>query len=302
MLNILVNRGDILDKDINYYRMISGIYEVNSLRDHQKLSVKNYIGEHFDECVAYENVLINGQERELLIMHKTNIYTDKGGIKVLTRPSETIDIGDLITWNNNVWLCVELDPFEEPYCKGYIKRCNNVLRGLDNNGKLHEYPCVFDEHISQTDFVYKNGINTSYGRTTVCVQINDFTSNIFENRRFIFNKQAYKVTYVFNHIMSDITQTNYSGVIKLEMIKDQISKDDDLINMIAYSTQYQYVISLNQTSFSGLVGDIGTLIPTITLNGKPVTKELIWTSDNEEVAIIDSVGYICITFRWCSKF
>lgn len=277
-------------KDINYYRVISGIYNVNSPRDYYILNSQNEINDNFESCIAYEKVLIEGQERELLIMHKTNIYTDKGGIKFVTRPNEIVNIGDLINWNNELWLCTEVDPIKKIYCKGYIKRCNNMLRGLDENGKLHEYPCIFDEHISQTDFIYKDSINTAYGRTTVYVQANDFTSNILENRRFIFNKQAYKVTYIFNHIMSDITQLKPSGVIKIEMVKDQNSEDDDLVNMIANANSYKYSIVLNQSYFEGNIGDVGTIIPTIIFNNEVTSKEIVWSTDNDEIGIIDENG------------
>jgi hypothetical protein len=56
------------------------------------------------------------------------------------------------------------------------------------------------------------------------------------------------------------------------------SENDDFTNGIANADKYSYTITLNPSSFSGVVSNTITLVPTITLNGEVVTRTVTWSS------------------------
>jgi len=68
------------------------------------------------------------------------------------------------------------------------------------------------------------------------------------------------------------SNTSY-GTLELEMeFTAETPKTMISLTGIANADKYDYVITLNPSSFSGVVGNTITLIPTVKLNGEVVTR------------------------------
>ena len=239
---------------INYFRKINGSYNVDSKKDYDLLISKQYVNEYFDECTAYEKVKINDIDRELLIMNKTNLYSEKSGIKFSTRPNETVNQGDLILWKTVTWICDELDPFDKVYCKGYIRECNNTLKWVDSSKVIQELPCIFQVSTTSTSkitddkyFEYANGV------LKIIVQKNEKTMLIEENSRIIFDHSKHSI-----YEITDVDVSSQSGLIIFTIQRSQYQPDSDRLdlNLASYEEQTNPV----ETGYSVLINGSDSIV------------------------------------------
>lgn len=216
-----------------------------------------------------------------------------GEKKVIMYPFQTIQMGDYIHWKYGGddftnWLAVGSDkqyPFKET---AWIKRCNNTLRWIDDQGILHEYPCVLADTFRDTDFTYTKYMTTMTGSVLCMVQNNDDTANIRLNKRFLFENNSFaKVGYKIRGI-EDFLQDGHILAITLNVTP--LAPDDDIHNFIANAETYQYSITTNDFLISQEVGFTGQLTATVTKNSDVVSVPLVWYSDDESIVTVDQNG------------
>ena len=125
----------------------------------------------------------------------------------------------------------------------------------------------------------------SDGYIMVEVQENNDTKLIRDNKRFIFNGNAYKVRSVINFV-----DTNTTTFI---MVTDTINNEtDDLINNIANVYGYTYELSIGQSDFEQSIGYTSSLSYTLLLNGNESNEAVEWISSDESIATINNNGEI----------
>lgn len=127
------------------------------------------------------------------------------------------------------WLTVNTNTIIGADASAILQRCNNVLRWHDKSGKYHEWDCVFERSLSSTNFNDgSEGISEINSDTIIKVQLNNETSLIEYNQRFLFNGHAFQVKQINNHV-SD-------SYMELYLFETQIQSNDDKSNDIANST------------------------------------------------------------------
>ena len=198
-----------------------------------------------------------------------------------------IQLGNMFYFSDNYWLVVNLESIKSPTSTCTVQRCNNMLRWMDSNGAIREYPCSIGYKITGAkDLPSRSGaFPIGQGMISVIVQNNAITSTIQPNQRFLFGNvnswTAYKVAGggVLNYNNLQTTSNTSYGTLELQMeFTAENSENDDFINGIANADKYDYTITLNPSSFSGVVGNTITLVPTVTLNGEVVTRTVTWSS------------------------
>lgn len=218
--------------------------------------------------------------------------------QIWTKHSDNFKSGDLVEFENKTskekkWYlflkCVET---KEGYDLSVMQECNNLLKWYNENGKLIKLPCIFSNKSIATDFDYNANINLLDGRIRVSTQYNADSLKIKENKRFLFNGQAYKVTYINNHDQSDVNNSNSVTLVTFDMVIDNLSPDDDKQNNIANAQQYNYSLTINQSNIQQSVGYTSQLTYTLTLNDVQSTNFVEWVSNDETICTVDNNGNI----------
>lgn len=93
------------------------------------------------DSLSYHSVKINGLTYEIAITNSDNlnektIYSVTQGV---------ITGGELIDWMDNHWLVVECDANSEIYTKAQLRRCNYLLKWVDEENCIHEQWCIIED-------------------------------------------------------------------------------------------------------------------------------------------------------------
>ncbi len=193
-------------------------------------------------------------------------------------------------FNDNVWITTNSDFYKFPTISSTVRRCNNVLRWYDKDGNLCEEPCFIDYVIKNNNIESIKQQIILDGDVEVCTQMNQYTINILENQRFIFDGKAYKIRAVNNFLRQKTNESNSVPLVKFTMYKTNIAPNDDLVNSIADTNYFDYSISINSDDFNQSVGYSGQLSATVKLNEEIVIKDLTWESSDDSKATIDGLG------------
>jgi hypothetical protein len=207
--------------------------------------------------------------------------------KLLFGTQKTVTLGSYWYFDNNYWITINTGNIKSLSSSCAIKRCNQMLRWTDSTGAIYQYPCSISYKISGSqDRISRSGdFPIGQGMISVIVQNNAITTTIQPNQRFLFgnpsNWVAYRITGggILNYNNLQTTSSTSYGTLELQMeFTAENSENDDFVNGIANADKYDYVITLNPSSFSGVVGNTITLIPTVKLNGEVVTRSVTWSS------------------------
>lgn len=181
------------------------------------------------------DVDINGETRSVLI-NSTNTMNKK---TVCSMPDEQFYLGDLIIWNGTYWLITEIEVSDFTYFRGFMERCTDKLRWINENGEEIERWCVVDNMASNSEGITINKIiNLPRMVLDVKVALDDETKKIRRGKRFLIdidedNPNAYITTN--RNIVTDVYEEDLShGICKLVLSQEQRNEDnDDKEKMIA---------------------------------------------------------------------
>ena len=172
---------------------------------------KNIISADFKNSTSYELVKINGIDRDVRIVEESSLIKDPNRKRLLCHPDETIDIGDIVEWNNIKWLCVNNDDTSNIKGVGILEKCNNVLN-MYKNGILSQIPCIVSTTISvNTTLATEKTQYIEYldNEIFVTIPINTETNLININDKFKIGRFSYVVKS-----LSDIINTK---LLKMKM-------------------------------------------------------------------------------------
>jgi hypothetical protein len=212
-------------------------------------------------------------------------------------------IGLQYRFDNNIWLTVEVDKIKTMAATATVKRCNNTLRWMDDNGAIYSVPCSIGYLIKENRDYSTAGsaLTVPAGMIEVVTQYNEFSNKIKPNQRFLFgnsgNWTAYRIEGggIANFNLLNTNILNSAGIIRFSMVVDYSNPDtDDFVLGIANSTSKNYEITLNTNSLSGEISQGFQLFAEVTLNGNTVNRNLVWSSNDVTKAIVNNMGYVTL--------
>lgn len=265
---------EILEQDIAQTIIDNWQYQVNAYT----------IYRNFDYNTNYSAIINDEKNYKKLVSEK----------RLIMYPFQQIFSGDYVHWKYDGqtlsdWLVFSVDKQYRYKESASMRKCNNSLKWIDENGFLKSYPCVIEEPMSGTDFSYNKYIVTSTGNITCFVQKNADTSTISINKRFIMNNGSVaKVAYKVRSIDDFFQDTN---ILILTMNVVPLMADDDVYNFIANKETYQWSLTINQNDIEQEVGFIGQLSATLLKNGEIDSSTLVWNSSDDSIVTIDQDGY-----------
>lgn len=211
-------------------------------------------------------------------------------------------LGRIYTFDDNIWLTINIETEKNLTATCTIRRCNNTLRWLDEGtGVYYEEPCAIEYLVKEPrDYATQGSpFKTPGGFLHIDAQFNSRTNLINENQRFLFGNPGHWTGYrVVGTGINDFRNTKTydwrtAKILTIDMIADFINNDsDDIVNGIANAGVNLYTLDIIETSVNGAPGDMIDLHTSVTYNGHSTSRVIEWTSSDINIASVDSTGKV----------
>ncbi len=190
-------------------------------------------------------------------------------------------------FDNYVWITINTDNYKFVTASAVIRRCNQVLKWYNKEGRLIEEPAIIDYYkFRPNNFKENKDMILPDDKKQIIMQLNDNTSELAYDKRFIFNKMAWKIV--------DYDVVSYPSLLILTVTQHEMDKArDDISNEIADAFVLpSYEIKILNNDIQLQTGSKIQLKIQITKDGDIVSLPVIYKSLNKQKATIDNMGLI----------
>ena len=240
--------------------------------------IQNDILSDFEDFPSYQTVTINNTSREVQIVTITNNLTKDNYKKVLSKPNETFNEGDVLVWNNMTFVIIDIDEDQQVQTIGKIQLCNNTLT-LNKNNTTYTIPCIVESSIQlyRMQLDENKYLSTLDDNIIVRVPNNSTTSLIEINDIYKIGKYNYKVTN-----MSDVVE---SGLLVLKMVIDYEQQVIPTYSLTILNGSSIQIAQSQSLTINVQVTEDGVVIP---------SPSLLFISSDEDILTISSSGVVTI--------
>lgn len=265
-----------------------------------------------------EETYIGSQEYKYIDVRIAHVINAETGLKVgddwktlyFKDITHNAELGKYYIFDNSTWLTVNIEFDKNLVGTCTIRRCNNTLRWIDEaTGKYFEEPCSIEPLTKEPRDYYTQGsaFPIPGGFLHIHTQLNDRTTLIKENQRFLFGNENHWMCHkVIGAGVNDFrnTQTydnNSAKILTLDLIANFVNEElDDIVNGIADVNTNLYTLEISKATIEGSPGNTYQLSTVITYNGKTVDRDVTWNSTNSNVASVDENGLVTfVSFGSC---
>jgi hypothetical protein len=260
----------------------------------------------------YEETSVGSQSYEEIDVRISHVINSETGLKLgddwktllFQDVNHPISLGKQYIFDNNVWLTINTEIIKNLTGTCTIRRCNNTLRWIDEpTGAYYEEPCIIEYMVKEPRNYFTQGspFSTPGGFLHIEMQFNERSNLINENQRFLFGNPKHWVCYKvigtgINDFRNQTTYDNESAkILTLDLIADFINEElDDIDAGVADVHTNLYTITLNIDQAEGAPTDTIQLIPSVTYNGRTVSRSMAWESSDSEVATVNTSGLVTL--------
>ena len=197
-------------------------------RERTLFHTQDNIGRKIPNSLSSFKVVIGGREQQVTILSQKEDLTIK---KICSMPGETLPHGGIVDFADSKWLITELDAVDEVYSSGIMRRCNYLLKWIDETGKVISRWCVVEDG---TKYLIgeKSEQIMSIGDARIAITIgkDSDTNKLSRGRRFLVDDMdardvlAYQITKpnklfnvynghgVFRFILNEVNLTDNDNV------------------------------------------------------------------------------------------
>lgn len=219
-------------------------------------------------------------------------------------------VGEMFKWKDSYWIAINTNNFESIPISCVARRCNNVLRWIDENGAIIEEPCIIAYEIWEGTNYSNQNLTLTAGYIKLFCQKNALTNTIKPNQRFIFgNKQrreCYKVhgNGIRNFLNQETFNDESYSFLEFTLAADYVNKTTDNLEYgIADFYKSDFNIYLNISEITQPIGFTTQILATVKNFDEEVYPDLVWESSNPEIASVDEDGNVeLISNGECSIF
>ena len=199
------------------------------------------------------------------------------------------DIGTRYRFDNNIWIVFSTDNIKTDTSAVYVRRCNNTMNTQDCYGNIHKEPCYIDYKVTENQIFRNYSIDVPSGRIWIQCQLNQYTENINVNDRFIFGNDVYKVRERSRFDRRYTFEDKSVHYISFYADYDNLNENDNVELGVANYRYYNYHIE-SVNNIKNVVGFSDKIKATVYLDDETVEEEIVWSSDNTEIANITPDG------------
>lgn len=227
--------------DIDYYKKINNLYGFNKKRDSDIERTKQFIAEKFNDDVQAFDVQIENRNQTVLISYAAKEDMNK----IVSHPNETFKNGEIVTWNDEKFIVLQVDPDKRIYTKGLVKKCLGSLKWQDEFGEIHEAWFARITNVSPNFGVDDRSkiITMPDERRQIVLQSNSHTQKFRKEQRFIVDGRAWKVI-----TLDDIAD----GIINIVLEESHIdhAKDNLELRVADYRTDHYKLVNKTSTEIN----------------------------------------------------
>ena len=178
---------------------------------------------------SFKDVLIDGVARNLIIyaatmQHKKNICSV---------PGERFDVGNIVTYNDAKFIILRADADDDVYTRGYMERCNWLLKWQDETGEIISCDCEILTASQYNSGEYANKtVTIGSNQFAIYLPLNEDTIKLKADKRFfIDNNTTEPIPYRLTRV--DTVSSSYYGVgcVSLIVTQDQFNEDTDNVEL-----------------------------------------------------------------------
>lgn len=212
--------------------------------------------------------------------------------KIIMKPEQDLNRGDIINWNNQKWLVTSIDEQVFPYNEGVLEYCNDSLRCILPDGRLINEPCVLTQVSKRSMSLTTIGSVLEVPKMAFfcACQNNDNTIGIPFSYRFMLGARV-------PYRLIDADDISQKGTINFQLESNQKRPTDNVNgNGLADNSTLLAVIPTGALIIEGSAKiSTGTSQPyqIIYDNGSPVTgMTFIFTvsSTNAVITVVDGLN------------
>lgn len=270
----------------------------NTLREQRAHSRATFFAQTDQHALEYEKVKIVSNDSDDLF--DTWIYSNSSYKEFIE--SKTMIVSPFQDTTNffsgqyvfpqrqgGTFIITSFDTQYENKPKGRIEDCNQVLRWIDGDARLHEFPCVMTDRLNASDRENNpSSIPIIRFIDLAKVQLNNYTRTIQYNDRFIFGNQVFEVTGL-NEYVNDGDNLN---LLTITFARDETRETDDFVNKIA-EPKSSFSIQIDQDDFEVRIGDTRQLSATVHKNDVIDSSiSVTWESSDTSIMTVDSSGEV----------
>ncbi len=248
----------------------------NTSKERQINDMKNLFSNHYKDSPSCRSAYFNGSTIATDIwVIDTNTY----GIKtILSMPDETFNVGDVVVYDDLIYLVITIDKDNSVQTKGQIELCNNTLSILKDN-ILHHVPCIIESNVRFQDLRVQETrfIVTPDDKITARIPNNEITKDI--SRNLIFKLSDYD-----NYKIISVNRVTEPGliVLKFEYVAEEAIEHNfvvEILNGDSIEIQENTNLQLNVE-----VKDNGNIMSP--------TPVVVYTSNDENICTVDDSGLV----------
>jgi len=150
-------------------------------------------------------------------------------------------IGTRYRFDNSIWITCNTDNTKYITKSNVVRRCNNVLKYINDDGEIVEEPCIIEYAMKYSNIYYNDLLDIPQGTISIIAQNNINSSRILINDRFIFDTQVYKIKSKQDFLRENTFDKNSAALIKFEANIDPSAPDDNFELGIASMNKYKYI-------------------------------------------------------------
>lgn len=259
-----------------------------------------------------EEIAIGSQTYEEVDVRISHVINAETGLKLgddwktvyFKDLSHASDLGKYYIFDDNTWLVTNIEAIKNIAATCTIRRCNNTLRWIDEStGAYYEEPCVIEYLVKEPrDYATQGSpFMTPGGFLHIETQLNERTSTIKENQRFLFGNSLHWTCYkIIGTGVNDFRNTetydnNSANILTLDLIANFLNREtDDIINGIADVYTNVYSVILDRETLSGSATDEIQLSVEVLYNGDSVIRDMEWESSDTTIATVDENGLVTL--------
>jgi len=225
--------------------------------------------------------------------------------QLIFKPGDTYvaGIGTKYYFENNYWICVYSDTIKSLSNNCMVRRCNDYLRWIGDNGVYYEEVCAIDYKIARSkDTLTAENLIIPQGYIDIYAQLNANTELIKGGQRFLFGRPNNRLCWrvfgngIQNTQNQETDDDTTSRLLNLTVGGWEINNDlDNLTLGIADYYNNIYALSLTPAVITGNIGETRQMISTVTLNGNPVTASVVYTSSDAAKVGVSTTGSLTLS-------
>jgi hypothetical protein len=139
------------------------------------------------------------------------------------------NLGSRFKFEDNVWIAINIDPYEKITKASVIKRCNNTINLLvdKETQEVHTEPVISEGGFSRSLIDYNSTITLPDGVISITAQSNAITRLLGIGKRVMFGKQVFKINSVENFSKLKTFDSTNSALVCFKAAIDPIRETDN---------------------------------------------------------------------------